>query len=123
MLLSSNHSMSRHIRTSMRASSVRASCQMASQQALKVSNIKLDEVDYIEAAHGTGTALGNPIEIKALAGVFSTSMNNLSSSSRLLSKSRDVAACSRCKLVWILWNDHTCCGSSGTSDMQEMRHC
>mmetsp|Transcript_17589 Transcript_17589/g.25676 ORF Transcript_17589/g.25676 Transcript_17589/m.25676 type:complete len:162 (+) Transcript_17589:652-1137(+) len=53
------------------------------QQALRVSNIKPDEVDYIEA-HGTGTALGDPIEIEALAGVFASSMNNSSSSSRSL---------------------------------------
>ena len=44
------------------------------RQALKVSNIRPEEVDYIEA-HGTGTALGDPIEMEALAGVFATSMS------------------------------------------------
>ena len=50
------------------------------RQALKVSNIRTDEVDYIEA-HGTGTALGDPIEMEALAGVFAASMNDSSSTS------------------------------------------
>ena len=44
------------------------------RQALKVSNIRPEEVDYIEA-HGTGTALGDPIEMEALAGVFATLMS------------------------------------------------
>ena len=48
------------------------------RQALKVSNIKPDDVDYIEA-HGTGTALGDPIEIEALAGVFAASISNSNS--------------------------------------------
>lgn len=42
-------------------------------QTLKVSNTEPGEVDYIEA-HGTGTALGDPIdEMEALASVFAAS--------------------------------------------------
>ena len=40
------------------------------EKALKVSNVKPSFVDYIEC-HGTGTALGDPIEVEALAEVFS----------------------------------------------------
>ena len=42
------------------------------KRALSVSGIKPNDVDYIEA-HGTGTALGDPIEIEALAEVFARS--------------------------------------------------
>ena len=42
------------------------------RQALKVSSIGLDEVDYIKA-HGTGTALRDPIEMEARADVLATS--------------------------------------------------
>ena len=40
------------------------------EKALGVSNLKPSDVDYIES-HGTGTALGDPIEVEALAEVFS----------------------------------------------------
>ena len=40
------------------------------ERALKVSNLKPTDINYIEA-HGTGTALGDPIEVEALAEVFS----------------------------------------------------
>ena len=46
------------------------------QKALIASSIEPDEVDYIEA-HGTGTSLGDPIEVEALAGVFVSKRNNL----------------------------------------------
>jgi acyl transferase domain-containing protein/acyl carrier protein len=39
------------------------------RQALSRAKIKPSEVDYIEA-HGTGTPLGDPIEVRALAAVF-----------------------------------------------------
>ena len=42
------------------------------QQALKVSSIGPDEVDYIKA-RGTGTALGDPIAMEARADVLATS--------------------------------------------------
>ena len=42
------------------------------ERALEVSNLKPNDVDYIEA-HGTGTALGDPIEVEALAEVFAQS--------------------------------------------------
>ena len=48
------------------------------QQALKMSNIRPDEVDNIRA-HRTGTALGDLIKMEALAGVFEALMNNSSS--------------------------------------------
>ncbi|MEI8402044.1 MAG: type I polyketide synthase, partial [Alcaligenaceae bacterium] len=45
--------------------------QRVIQQALKNANVQADQIDYIEA-HGTGTSLGDPIEIGALAEVFSS---------------------------------------------------
>ena len=42
------------------------------ERALKASGIKPSDVDYIEA-HGTGTSLGDPIEIETLAEVFTKS--------------------------------------------------
>ena len=43
--------------------------QAVIRQALKVSNIAASEVSYVET-HGTGTALGDPIEVAALGEVF-----------------------------------------------------
>ncbi|MBA2679850.1 MAG: acyltransferase domain-containing protein, partial [Ktedonobacteraceae bacterium] len=40
-------------------------------QALQQGNVKPEEVSYIET-HGTGTALGDPIEVSALTRVYST---------------------------------------------------
>ncbi len=45
--------------------------QRVIKQALKNANVSADQIDYIEA-HGTGTSLGDPIEIGALAEIFST---------------------------------------------------
>lgn len=39
------------------------------REALRVSGVNPDEVDYLEA-HGTGTPLGDPIEMHAIAEVF-----------------------------------------------------
>jgi phthiocerol/phenolphthiocerol synthesis type-I polyketide synthase A len=44
--------------------------QALMRQALAVSRLESTEIDYIEA-HGTGTALGDPIELEALSQVFS----------------------------------------------------
>ena len=46
--------------------------KMLINKALTVSRIRPEDVDYIEA-HGTGTALGDPIEVGALAEVFADS--------------------------------------------------
>jgi acyl transferase domain-containing protein/NADPH:quinone reductase-like Zn-dependent oxidoreductase/SAM-dependent methyltransferase/acyl carrier protein len=43
--------------------------QAVIQQALTNSNLQPDQISYIEA-HGTGTALGDPIEVNAIAAVF-----------------------------------------------------
>ncbi|MBP5971592.1 SDR family NAD(P)-dependent oxidoreductase [Brasilonema sp. CT11] len=48
--------------------------QAVIQQALSNAGVNPAEVSYIEA-HGTGTALGDPIEIGALGAVFSSSHN------------------------------------------------
>ena len=37
-------------------------------KALQTSKLKPNDVDYIEC-HGTGTALGDPIEVEALYGI------------------------------------------------------
>src|SRR5262249_46062452 len=39
------------------------------RQALESARIKADKISYIET-HGTGTSLGDPIEVEALASVF-----------------------------------------------------
>ncbi|HXA15308.1 MAG TPA: polyketide synthase, partial [Opitutaceae bacterium] len=44
------------------------------RRALKNAGIKPDQVSYIEA-HGTGTSLGDPIEIGALGAVFGSDRN------------------------------------------------
>ena len=46
-----------------------SSQELLIKKDLKESGINPSGIDYIEA-HGTGTALGNPIEIEALAEVF-----------------------------------------------------
>ncbi|MBW4432009.1 MAG: SDR family NAD(P)-dependent oxidoreductase [Pelatocladus maniniholoensis HA4357-MV3] len=38
-------------------------------QALKIAQLKPEQIDYIEA-HGTGTAIGDPIELESMAAVF-----------------------------------------------------
>lgn len=38
-------------------------------QALKTAQLKPEQIDYIEA-HGTGTAIGDPIELESMAAVF-----------------------------------------------------
>lgn len=43
--------------------------QALMQQALKTAKVNPAEVDYIEC-HGTGTKLGDPIEVEALQGVY-----------------------------------------------------
>ena len=43
--------------------------QAVIRQALKNAGVEPEQVSYIEA-HGTGTSLGDPIEVGALAGVF-----------------------------------------------------
>lgn len=44
--------------------------------ALETAGIEPNEVDYIEA-HGTGTSLGDPIEIDALSSVFGNSREDI----------------------------------------------
>lgn len=46
------------------------------REALSVAGIHQREIDYIEA-HGTGTALGDPIEVRALSRVFDGHTMNL----------------------------------------------
>jgi microcystin synthetase protein McyD len=45
--------------------------QAVIRQALANAKVKPSEVDYIEA-HGTGTSLGDPIEVGAIGGVFAS---------------------------------------------------
>ena len=49
--------------------------QTVIRQALANANISAEQIDYIEA-HGTGTALGDPIEVNALKNVFSQKRGN-----------------------------------------------
>ncbi|WP_427160212.1 SDR family NAD(P)-dependent oxidoreductase [Aliinostoc sp. HNIBRCY26] len=44
-------------------------------QALKAAKLKPEQIDFIEA-HGTGTALGDPIELESMAAVFSQRPQN-----------------------------------------------
>ncbi|NER51880.1 MAG: type I polyketide synthase, partial [Symploca sp. SIO1A3] len=44
------------------------------QQALKAAKVEASQVGYIEA-HGTGTSLGDPMEVRALASVFEQGHN------------------------------------------------
>jgi len=46
-----------------------SSQQKLIRQALKVGKVEPDQVSYIEA-HGTGTPIGDPIELRSLAAVF-----------------------------------------------------
>ena len=46
------------------------------RSAIKNANLKPEDIHYIES-HGTGTAMGDPIEIGALAAVFGTSHSKL----------------------------------------------
>ncbi|MEO0540609.1 MAG: SDR family NAD(P)-dependent oxidoreductase, partial [Cyanobacteria bacterium P01_A01_bin.105] len=46
--------------------------QAVIRRALAAGNVKPEQIDYIEA-HGTGTALGDPIEVGALGAVFADS--------------------------------------------------
>nr|ATO58431.1 McyD [Phormidium sp. LP904e]QCQ67874.1 type I polyketide synthase [Phormidium sp. LP904c] len=43
--------------------------------ALKTANLQPEEIDYIEA-HGTGTAIGDPIELESIAAVFGKRSSN-----------------------------------------------
>ncbi|MGD9733432.1 MAG: SDR family NAD(P)-dependent oxidoreductase [Desulfamplus sp.] len=49
--------------------------QKVIKSALEAAKVKPEQIDYIEA-HGTGTSLGDPIEVEALGGVFSESRNS-----------------------------------------------
>ncbi|MEM9509148.1 MAG: beta-ketoacyl synthase N-terminal-like domain-containing protein, partial [Cyanobacteria bacterium P01_E01_bin.35] len=49
--------------------------QTVIRQALANSGVTAEDIDYIEA-HGTGTSLGDPIEITALGEVFKRNRNN-----------------------------------------------
>jgi len=44
--------------------------QSVVRQAFQNANVHPDQISYIET-HGTGTSLGDPIEVEALAGIFS----------------------------------------------------
>lgn len=46
--------------------------QAVIKSAIKNANLKPEDINYIES-HGTGTAIGDPIELGALAGVFGMS--------------------------------------------------
>ena len=45
------------------------------REALRIAQVSARDVSYVEC-HGTGTALGDPIEVQALANVFQTSHTN-----------------------------------------------
>ncbi len=45
------------------------------RSALEAAKVKPEQIDYIEA-HGTGTSLGDPIEVEALGGVFADSRSS-----------------------------------------------
>ena len=49
--------------------------ELVIKEALAQANLNPDDIDYIEA-HGTGTALGDPIEINSLYRVFGKNKNN-----------------------------------------------
>lgn len=49
--------------------------QAVIQTALEKANVKPEQINYIEA-HGTGTSLGDPIEVKALSEVFCKGRNS-----------------------------------------------